>query len=419
MIFQIPPIFAQKFTNQEKSEVLIQLMEEIKKSYINESKAKEMADFIENKLWENKYDSILVPEEFAFILTQDLRLISHDLHLEVIYEREPLEDFSEEEEEQNWLTSLLEDNGYGIKNKMILEANIGYLAIPFFGPVKESADTLFKAMEYLKDTDALIIDLRECRGSLDGNMIPLFCGYFFNEPVHLFNFENRLKNSIRQFWSSAYVPGEKYLEKPIYILISGRTFSGGEEFAYDMKHLGRAILVGQVTKGGAQPKYPVRLSRDFIITIPMERSVNPVTGTNWEVVGVKPNVEVNAALSLHESQVLILEKLIEMETDEFKTVKLRMRLEELKKNPPLLRKISVSLAGYQAAKEVAISGSFNYWATHTDFLVKTENGWKGELELIPGDHHYKFIIDGRWILDPGNPHQVEVEGRMNSLMRVD
>jgi hypothetical protein len=86
---------------------------------------------------------------------------------------------AEEDSEDKWLRNFLKSNGYGINQKKILEGNIGNLQIPYFGPIAHCADTLFEAMEFIADTDTLIIDLRECRGSLDPDMIPLLCGYFF------------------------------------------------------------------------------------------------------------------------------------------------------------------------------------------------------------------------------------------------
>lgn len=415
-LFMMQPIVAQNIENEQKAEVLKNLISELKNSYIDESKAVEMADHLNENIWNGNYDSIQSATEFAFVLTQDLRSISNDLHLEVLYSDSPLQ---AESNEEAWLKDLLENNGYGVRQKKILEGNIGYLEIPFFGPITHCADSLFEAMKFISETDALILDLRECRGSLDPDMIPFFSGYFFDQPVHLFDFENRKKNTLRQMWSAAYVPGPKYLDKPLFILTSGRTFSGGEEFAYDMKHLGRAKLLGQVTKGGANPKYPVQLSENFLVTIPMERSVNSVTGTNWEAVGVQPDVEMHAALTLHQSQVMILEELLANEKNPEKASQLNQNLEKIKETIPELTRVKIFLTGYPEAKKVLVSGTFNYWATNTNFLQKTDQGWQGFVEVFPGEHRYQLVIDGRWVPDPTNPNQVKEGNRIYSFLKVD
>ncbi len=417
--FPVRYTLAQQVTNEEKVEVLKKIIAELKKSYIDEYKAIEMVEFLDENIWSGKYDRIESAEEFAFVLTQDMRSISKDLHLELIYSNQSLETESTQKAEEDWLNELLQNNGYGVKQKRILSGNIGYLEIPFFGPINQCADSLFEAMKFVSSTDALIIDLRECRGSLDPDMVPLLSAYFFEKPVHLFDFENREENTVRQMWSAAYVPGPKYLDKPLYILTSGRTFSGGEEFAYDMKHLGRAKLIGQVTKGGANPKYPVQLTSHFIITIPKERSINAVTKTNWEQVGVQPDVLVNSSLALTESHILAVEDILSGLKNQIEFEKLLTLLAELEQDKPQLKKVSVRLNGFADAKEIAIAGTFNFWAPNADFLVKNEEGWFTELEIEPGKHAYKFVIDGKWVLDPNNPNTVELNGYINSELLVE
>lgn len=80
----------------------------------------------------------------------------------------------------------------------------------------------------------------------------------------------------------------------MYVLTSDLTFSGGEEFAYNLKAQGRATLVGETTRGGAHPTQVFPITPTFEITVPIARSVNPVTGGNWEGTGVEPDLAVPA-----------------------------------------------------------------------------------------------------------------------------
>ena len=91
-----------------------------------------------------------------------------------------------------------------------------------------------------------------------------------------------------------YVPGSRYVDKPVYVLTSHDTFSGGEDFCYTLQALGRARLIGETTGGGAHPTRGQPLSPTMSISVPFARSVNPVTGTNWEGTGVVPDVSVAA-----------------------------------------------------------------------------------------------------------------------------
>lgn len=76
----------------------------------------------------------------------------------------------------------------------------------------------------------------------------------------------------------------------MYVLTSHETFSGGEELAYDLRHTGRATLVGEITGGGAHPRIGVRVHPHLEASIPTCRSINPITGTDWEGTGVQPHI---------------------------------------------------------------------------------------------------------------------------------
>jgi len=407
---------AQQLTNEIKTYVLQKIQVELKKSYINEEKADAMIVDLKQKAKDGAYNAITSGEDFAYRVTMDMRAICHDLHLELVYSEKSLS--SKDEDDKEWLDELLTTNGYGIKSKKILEGNIGYLEIPFFGPIEFCADTVFKAMQFVAETEALIIDIRKCRGSMDPDMFPLFSGYFFDKPVHLFDLENRENNSYRQMWSAEWVPGKKYLNKPVYIVMSGRTFSGGEELAYDFKQLNRAILVGQNTKGGAHGRYPVDINEHFFIAIPKERSVNPVTQTNWDQVGVKPNIEIDSRFALQKAHILAIKDIINSSSNIEQQKKLNLIVQQLEKQQMVFKKIKFHLKGFKDAKKVAIAGTFNFWAPKNDFLTRKGNEWVCELEVTPGKHSYKFIVDGKWILDPDNPNTIKENEYVNSAIEV-
>lgn len=128
-----------------------------------------------------------------------------------------------------------------------------------------------------------------------------------DDAQHLNDIYWRPDNSTRQFWTSADLAGRRYVGKPVYVLTSRDTFSGAEEFAYDLQVLERATIVGETTGGGAHPGGPVKLTSAFAINVPMGRAINPVTRTNWEGKGVKPDVAVAAAGALDAAYLAALE----------------------------------------------------------------------------------------------------------------
>jgi C-terminal processing protease CtpA/Prc len=166
------------------------------------------------------------------------------------------------------------------------------------------------AMELVSNTDALILDLRKNRGGSPDGAIFL-CSYFFKDEDVLLNtiYDGATKQT-RQYWGLAWVPGARYLDRPVYVLTGAMTFSGGEELCYNLRAQERAVLIGQTTRGGAHPTDSFPLSDTVEITVPIARSVNPVTGTNWEGVGVKPHIELPEEQAFAHAYRLALEHII-------------------------------------------------------------------------------------------------------------
>jgi len=150
------------------------------------------------------------------------------------------------------------------------------------------------AMELVSGTYALIIDLRE-NGGGSPHGVAFWCSYLLpEEPTHLNDIFHADTGQTSQFWSLPYLPGSRYTGRPVYVLTSSRTFSGGEDFCYTLQALGRAELIGETTGGGAHPTRPFPISPAVHIAIPFARSINPITGTNWQGTGVIPDTPVPA-----------------------------------------------------------------------------------------------------------------------------
>ena len=185
-------------------------------------------------------------------------------------------------------------DNFGIHRVERLDGNVGYLDLRRV-PVPENAGpAIAAAMELVGGTHALIIDLRRNGGGAVEGVV-VWCSYLLPEkPTHLNDIFHADTGETRQFWSLPYLPGSRYLDRPVYLLTSGRTFSGGEDFCYTLQALGRAEVIGETTSGGAHPTRPFPISAAMHIAVPFARSVNPVTGTNWQGTGVIPDTEVPA-----------------------------------------------------------------------------------------------------------------------------
>jgi C-terminal processing protease CtpA/Prc len=181
-------------------------------------------------------------------------------------------------------------DNYGVHKVERLPGNVGYLDLHYFHRPAWGGETMVAAINFLANTDALIIDLRQCTGGYPG-MIALLCSYLFGEePIHLDSIYWRDDDLTQQYWTLPYIPGKRFEAQPVYVLLSKVTFSGGEGFAYILKTRQRATLIGEKTDGGAHAGASYRLHPHFEAFIPVGRTLSQVTGTNWEGVGVTPDI---------------------------------------------------------------------------------------------------------------------------------
>ena len=186
------------------------------------------------------------------------------------------------------------------------------LRLPSAKLLEFTSDVPGAAVIALPDDGSLIFDLRENGGgSPDG--VVFWCSYLFGEKTHLNDIFEAETGETKQFWSLSYVPGERYLDRPVYVLTSERTFSGGEDFCYTLQAQGRAEIIGETTGGGAHPTRGFPISPAVHIGIPFARSINPVTGTNWEGTGVVPDTAVPAEQAYDVAYAKALRHILELD----------------------------------------------------------------------------------------------------------
>jgi len=201
-------------------------------------------------------------------------------------------------------------DNFGIRQVERLDGNVGYLDVRRVAVPANAGPAIAAAMELVAGAYALIIDLRHNGGGAPDGVV-FWCSYLFDgEPVHLNDIFRADTGETRQFWALPYVPGTRYPDRPVYVLTSGHTFSGGEDFAYTLQALGRATVIGETTGGGAHPTRAFPISPAVHIGIPFARSVNPVTGTNWQGTGVVPDVAVPADQALDVAYARALEHVL-------------------------------------------------------------------------------------------------------------
>lgn len=323
-----------------RKEVIESVLKRLNDEYIFPEVAKNMETDIRKRVADKEYDQITSAKEFSGKLTRDLQGISKDKHLRIGYsyreipvrqqERQPTP--AEIEEDQRFLKRV----NYGFEKIERLPGNIGYIDLRNFWDPEAGADTVAAAMNFVANTDALIFDLRE-NGGGDPAMVQLICSYLFDGKVHLNDLYWRAGNKTDEFWTRETVAGKRY-KNEVYVLTSNRTFSGGEEFTYNLKNLKRATIVGETTGGGANPGRTVRLNAHFRAFVPIGRAISPITKTNWEGTGVTPDVAVSKDLALKTAHLMALNKVLAKTSDEEFKNNLKARIEQTQKELDEMKK---------------------------------------------------------------------------------
>jgi hypothetical protein len=287
--------------------------------YVYPDVAEQMGKALRDRQQQHRYDAVTSARTFAETLTSDLRDVSHDRHLAINYSSSALPNFAfppppptrEQVERQR---AQLAERNFAFERVERLPGNIGYLDLRGFLPPNLMADTAAAAMTFLSNTEAVIIDLRQNNGgSPDG--VSFLASYFFDDPQRMNDIYTRPTNQTRQYWTSPSVPGKRLTGKDVYLLTSARTFSAAEDFAYGLKNLKRVTVVGEVTGGGAHPVGPRRITDHFVAVVPMGRSISSVTNTDWEGVGVQPDIAAPASEALAVAQLTALQKRLPLATD--------------------------------------------------------------------------------------------------------
>jgi hypothetical protein len=292
-------------TEAERDQVINHAAKLLAEFYVFPDMGQKMASALRTQQKRRDYREITNGEVLATRLNDDLRAISHDKHVSVhfswdVVPPDPTDKPNQNRDTDTRLRKRLEASNCSFEKAEHLPPNIGYLKLNGFADTDICAGTAIAALNFLADSDALIIDLRDNHGGRP-EMVTLIASYLFAVPTHLNDAYDRSENITIQFWTAPFVSGKRFIDKPVFLLTSRQTFSAAEDFSYALKNLKRATLIGENTGGGAHPISPRRIDDHFTIIVPIARSISPITKTDWEGTGVEPDVKVAAADALDEA----------------------------------------------------------------------------------------------------------------------
>jgi retinol-binding protein 3 len=334
-----------------RGRVIQTLKTKLTDKYLDAALARQMVQRLDARNAARAYDGLTSAKKFAEQLTTDLRDVSQDLHLTVRYSYRPVPDLPDTPPPlpPDWIEKATLESGrvynFGFLKVEILAGNVGLIKLVGFPPPEVMEKTMAAVMTTVAYTDALIIDVRENTGGSPAS-VSLLMSYFLEaKPITINTIYWRFENETDTFTNTLNLPAPRYLNRSVFAVTGPKTFSAGEEFVYDLQAFRRAKLVGQITAGAANPAIFQRLDTNFEAFIPAGRVINPITGTNWERVGVKPDVSTTEYRALQTAYVAALENILAQPPRPFlpdETKKLNTVLEEQrailktmpKNNPP-------------------------------------------------------------------------------------
>ncbi|MFI0976019.1 S41 family peptidase [Streptomyces sp. NPDC021093] len=287
--------------------IIDQALNRIVAGYVFPEKAAELDTVIRGRLAAGAYEG-LDGAALCTAVTADFQEVVPDKHLRLLWTDVPQTpvragdaddaDDADENAARAAFSARLREENQGIRRVEQLEGNVGLIDIRLIPSADEGAAAIGAAMQLVAHTSALVLDLRACPGGMPEGAA-MWNSYFFpDDQVHLHDIEDTPSGTSRQFWTVAHLPAPRYLDRPVYILTSADTFSGGEDVAYTLQAHGRAVLVGETTRGGAHPTTRYAVTEHVLVTVPTARTISTVTGTNWEGVGVLPDLPVPADQAL-------------------------------------------------------------------------------------------------------------------------
>jgi hypothetical protein len=286
----------------ERQKIVTEATQNLRQHYFDREIAQETADALLAHEKNGDDDAAKDGATFADLLTRQMRDVSHDMHLVMEYSQGVLPEHPPEPTPESLARyrKAMEEQNCMFRKAAILAHNIGLLKLDFFADTSVCGSTATAAMADLNHTSGVIIDLRDNSGGFP-NMVMLIASYLFDHPEYMYSPRGA---PAEELWTHSPVPGNTLANKPVYILTSASTWSGAEQFAYDLKKLKRATLVGETTRGGTHAGVYHRIDDHFGMGIPEQKVINPFGKADWEGVGVEPDVKVSADDALETAEKL-------------------------------------------------------------------------------------------------------------------
>jgi len=365
----------------------------LRRHYVDADTGRLIAERLQARLAAGAYDRTTDPFRFAEQLGEDLRAVNGDRHLYVQYapgesrglrvgpEGIRMMEPSPGEEGRNLPPDLVTAERrmhFGLGRADVLPGNVGYLEVRGFSGAPEAKDAIVDALRYLQFTDAMIIDLRR-NGGGDADLVNFLISHFTGpDTLASLTVRNRSGNEHFTRYTLATVPGPRRPTVPLYVLTSGYTASAGEDFAFVLKNLGRATVIGASTTGAGHNNAELDAGHGFSVSVSFSRTPDPKTGAEWERVGVQPTIAVKQARALDVAHSLALKTVAEQTAEPRRKRVLELARESVEARLAARPVPAARLASY--AGEYA--GNRTVWVEGGKLLYSPRRGAPAD-ELVP------------------------------------
>lgn len=286
----------------------------LEEHYVFPDVAAKLAEVLRQREGEGAYAGLGDPE-FATAVTTDLQSVNGDKHLRLRYHVDPVAEDGDAEFDSDRYRAEAALEGFGIAAVRRLAGNVGYVDTTVLHDLTFAAPAISAAMTLIAPADALLLDVRRNRGG-SPETSAFLQSYLVDKRTHYLDIYEREDDSVTQMWTLPYVPGLKFGgTKPIWVLTGPATFSGGEDLAFSLQRQKRAKTVGETTRGGAHPREQYKVDTHLDVTVSIARSYDPKSGENWEGIGVRPDIGVDAEKAFDTAYALALAHVLELGED--------------------------------------------------------------------------------------------------------
>jgi retinol-binding protein 3 len=295
--------------------------------YFDAEVGKRIHRSLRQRLAEGAYSGLTTADSLAKRLTDDLVDLAHDKHLAVGVVQPATSKSADDSRAAQGKRS-----NWGLQRVEILDGNVGYLKLNHFYRLSEARETISAAMCVLQNAEALIVDLRDNDGGTPATVAFLASYFLGDKAIDLFDLADR-SGGVRSYSTDPSPLRGRDAARPIYVLTSNRTFSGGEGMAFILQEQQRAEVVGEKTAGAANGGRPFPVNAWFEVTIPTFQVRGAVSGQNWEGTGVKPDVTVSASDAPRTAHIRALRELLRQSSTVSDRDSLRRTLDLLEPRP--------------------------------------------------------------------------------------